>query len=170
MFQSILDSFHMPVVWGSHNNSDVYMNVGILDASTFNIADGPISATPIAPPTMFRALIDTGAQKTMISTNVINTLGLPPLGKILIGGVGPQSHYHNAYLFYVAFVMAMLQPGQTIAPSQQVQAVVNVANTPIYGAEIPLSSTGGQFDVLLGMDILSTGCLIVGNGIYSFSW
>ena len=160
----------MPVVWGNHNNSDIYLNVGILDASTFSLA-GPISATPIAAPTMFRALIDTGAQKTMISPNVINTLNLPPLGKILIGGVGPQAHYHNAYLFYVAFVMAVLQPGQTtIMPGQQMTAVVNISGNPIYGAEIPAAATGGQFDVLLGMDILSTGCLVVGSGIYSFAW
>jgi hypothetical protein len=160
----------MPVAWGNHNNSDIYINVGILDASTFNIASGPVSAIPIAAPQMFKALIDTGAQKTMISPNVINTLSLSPLGKILIGGVGPKAHYHNAYLFHVAFVMAMLQLGQTIVPGQQIQAVVNVAGAPIYGAEIGISSTAGQFDVLLGMDILSTGCLVVGNGIYSFSW
>ena len=92
----------MPVVWGAHNNSDIYINVGIIDASAINLASmAPVSATPIAPPSMFRALVDTGAQKTMISPNVISTLNLPPLGKILISGVGPSAHYHNAYLFHV---------------------------------------------------------------------
>jgi Aspartyl protease len=157
----------MPIVWGAHNNSDIYINVGIIDASAINLAStAPVSATPISPPSMFRALIDTGAQKTMISPNVISALNLPPLGKILISGVGPSAHYHNAYLFHVAFVMAIA--GAVPSSAGQVSAVINVLQTPIYGAEIP--STGGQFDVLLGMDVISGGQLVVGNGVFSFAW
>jgi hypothetical protein len=159
----------MPVHWGNHNNSDIFLNVGILDASSLNLGASPVvGSASIQPPIMFRALIDTGAQKTMISPNVITQLGLIPLGKMLISGVGPQAHYHNAYLFHVAFVTAVLQPGQTYAPGAQVPAVVNIMGDPIYGAEI--SSTGGHFDVLLGMDVISTGSLVVGNGIFSFAW
>jgi hypothetical protein len=117
---------------------------------------------------MFRALVDTGAQKTMISPNVIKTLSLPPLGKILISGVGPTAHFHNGYLFYVAFVMPVLVPGQVMVPGQQVPAIVNIHQDPVYGAEIP--STNGHFDVLLGMDIIATGQLVVGQGIFSFSY
>jgi hypothetical protein len=118
---------------------------------------------------MFRALVDTGAQKTMISTNVVTSLGLTPLGTIPIQGVGPNMNYHNAYLFHVAFVIPILTPGQTVIPGTQVQAIVHVLPIPIHGAEI--TSTGGLFDVLLGMDVICTGSLKVeGNGWFSFSF
>lgn len=160
----------MPVIWGNHNNSDIFLNVGIIDAVHMPSTNlNPLSAPPAIPtPRMFKALIDTGAQKTMISTNVIQVLGLNPLGKVLISGVGPTAHYHNAFLFYVAFVIAFLQPGQTLVVGTSVAAQVSINLNPIFGAEIP--STGGLFDVLLGMDVISTGQLVVGNGIYSFSF
>jgi hypothetical protein len=161
----------MAVIWGVHNNSDVFIDVGIIDASTGGLTPEP-SGLPhignIAAPQLFRALIDTGAQATMISPNVINTLGLSPVGKILISGVGPQAHYHNGYLFQVAFVIPVLPPGQAPAPGASIPALIHVNRNVIYGAEI--TSTGGRFDVLLGMDILSSGTLIVqGNGTYTWS-
>jgi hypothetical protein len=117
---------------------------------------------------MFTALIDTGAQVTMISTNVINTLGLRPLGKILISGVGPQATYHNSFLFHVAFTMAVLSPGQVVAPGSLIPAIIHVNRNVIYGAEI--TSTGGRFDVLLGMDVISIGSLVVQGGDWSYSF
>lgn len=104
----------------------------------------------------------------MISPNVINSLGLIPLGKILISGVGPTAHYHNGYMFHVGFVTPVTTPGQVLAPGATVPALVNVLKNPVYGAEI--SSTGGLFDVLLGMDVISAGLLVVGANIFSFSW
>src|SRR5258708_6230316 len=158
----------MTVVWGNHNNSDIFLNVGIIDAN--HLPSAPAHAAlgaSIPTPNMFRALIDTGAQKTMISTNVVNTLGLLPVGKILISGVGPTAHYHNGYLFAVAFITAVFTPGQILAPGTSVPALVS-AQGPVYGAEI--SSTGGLFDVLLGMDIIATGTLIVGPSIFSYAY
>lgn len=158
----------MPVLWGNHNNSDIFLNVGIIDANLLPpVPPGAALGAAIATPQMFKALIDTGAQKTMISTNVINTLGLMPLGKILISGVGPTAHYHNGYLFSVAFVTPVITPGQVIPAGTTIPAIVN-ATAPVYGAEI--SSTGGYFDVLLGMDVIATGTLIVGPGIFAFSY
>ena len=117
---------------------------------------------------MFRALVDTGAQKTMISTNVVTTLNLTPRGQIGVQGVGPSVTYHNGYLFHVGFTIPLLTPGQTIAPGTPMQFMAFVHPTPIYGAELP--ATIG-FDVLLGMDILSSGSLKVeGNGHFSFSF
>lgn len=158
----------MPCLWGTHNNSQVFIDVGIFDASTLNLAGAQPVGGNIAPPKMFKALIDTGAQKTMISTNVVTTLGMKSVGKIGIQGVGPNVHYHNGYLFHVAFVIALVTPGQIVSPGQQVNAVIYMQPTPIYGAEI--TSTGGVFDVLLGMDVIGTGSLkIEGNGTFSFS-
>jgi hypothetical protein len=161
----------MPVIWGVHNNSDVFIDVGIIDASTGGLTAQP-SGLPhlgnIPAPSIFRALIDTGAQVTMISPNVIKALGLIPLGKILISGVGPQAHHHNGYLFQVAFVIPVTPPGQVITPGTPVPVMITVNRNIIYGAEI--TTTGGRFDVLLGMDVISGGTLIVqGNGTYTWS-
>ncbi|MCX7362673.1 MAG: hypothetical protein NTV97_12560 [Alphaproteobacteria bacterium] len=114
----------------------------------------------------FKALIDTGAQRTMISPNVVSTLKLSAVGKIPIGGVGPTVHFHNACLFHVAFVVPPF--GQNLAPGQAVQSVAFILPQSIHGGEIP--NTGGRFDVLLGMDVISHGSLkIEGNGQFSFS-
>ena len=56
-----------------------------------------------------------------------------------------------------------VQGGTPIVP-----ALINVQKEPIYGAEI--SSTGGLFDVLLGMDVVTKGLLVVQSGQFSFSY
>jgi hypothetical protein len=162
----------MPCIWGQHNNSQVFLNVGIIDASTIN----PQSLTfgsQIPPPQMFKALVDTGAQRTMISTNVVRTLNLTPVGKIGISGVG-SSQYHNGYLFHVVFVTPMARiAGQVPTPGNPVPAVVHYQPMPIYGAELDPAMTlqTAGFDVLLGMDVICTGSLkIEGNGTFSFSF
>jgi hypothetical protein len=118
---------------------------------------------------MFTALIDTGAQATMISPNVAQTVGLSPIGQMPVQGVGHTITYHNAYLFHVCFVMPATTLGQPMLPGSTVNSIIFVLPTPIYGAEI--TSTGGAFDVLLGMDVISTGSLVVeGIGRYSFAF
>jgi hypothetical protein len=157
----------MPCLWGQHNNSQVFLTVGIIDATAINLtgagrfgASGPL-------PNMFQALIDTGAQSTMISTNVVRALNLMPIGKRPIQGVGHNVTYHNEYLFRVAFLFPVPTPGQIGVPSARATAAIYTSK-PIHGAE--LTFTGVGFDVLLGMDIISTGSLkIEGNGTFSFS-
>lgn len=51
----------MPVVWGPHNNSDIFFMVAIFDAATVAVQAPFLAAVPT--PLMFKALIDTGAQK-----------------------------------------------------------------------------------------------------------
>jgi len=159
----------MPVITGLHNNIDIFLTVGIIDADSIDVSDPTLQFSHISQPSLFKALIDTGAQKTMISPNVIRSLGLQPRGKMLVSGVGPRAHYHNAYLFHVAFVVPLIAPTQAMqAGTPSVPALINVQKDPIYGAEIP--ATGGLFDVLLGMDVLTTGLLVVQNGQFSFSY
>jgi hypothetical protein len=78
---------------------------------------------------MFQALLDTGAQRTMISTNVVNTLNLTPVGSIPIQGVGDKVSFHNGYLFHVAFVFPMTSPIPGAAPSRAIYSNLK----PIYG-------------------------------------
>src|ERR1700730_7300456 len=157
----------MPCLWGQHNNSQVFLTVGIIDSASVNITGTGRFGGSARPPNMFQALIDTVAQGTMISTNVVRTLNLTPIGKRPIQGVGPNITYHNEYLFRVGFLFPVFNPSQIGIPGAHAVNAIYTSK-PIHGAE--LSFTGLGFDVLLGMDIISTGSLkIEGNGTFSFS-
>lgn len=75
----------MPCLWGQHNKSQVFLSLLILDATnvTTNPAN-PLTGITLANLPSFAALIDTGAERTMISPNVVAKLGLNPIGKIPI--------------------------------------------------------------------------------------
>jgi hypothetical protein len=160
----------MPVLWGQHNGSQVFIQVGIIDASTFqgvSVVAGRQLPT-MQNPTLFTALIDTGAQVTMISPVVAQTLGLRPIGQMPVQGVGHAISHHNAYLFHVAFVLP-LPSGVAQVPGSGINTIIFVMPNPIYGAEI--TSTGGNFDVLLGMDVIASGSLKVEvSGHFSFAF
>jgi hypothetical protein len=85
------------------------LEVAIVDATI--VAAASTGGDPLPAPTaLFRALLDTGAQKTMISGNAVRTVGLNPIGKIPLQGIGPNITYHDGYLFHVAFTF-QLPPG-----------------------------------------------------------
>ncbi len=112
---------------------------------------------------MFKALVDTGAQSTMISKNAAQKIGLKPIGRVPIMGVGGVSN-HNNYLFQVGFVMQVADD----ETNQNIRQI-HVLQGQIEGAEMVIEGAG--FDVLLGMDVISTGSLAVeGSGTYSFSF
>lgn len=158
----------MPCVWLQHNKSQLFMNVTIIDAtkvtdllSSNNGNDAPKAGQK---PQMFKALVDTGAQSTMISKSAAKKIGLKPIGKVPIMGVGGVSN-HNNYLFHVGFVMQVPDDGG----ANQNILQMHVLQAQIQGAEMDL--VGAGFDVLLGMDVISTGSLAIeGSGTYSFSF
>ena len=150
----------MPCIWGKHDQSQVFVNVAIFDAGV----EERVTAKKIGdafPMHVFRALIDTGAQATCITSAAAEKVGLMPIGKVPIRGVSGLQ-YHNNYLFKVGFAFG------TIAPEENVRdAKVHIFAKPIEGAELNFSSS--KFDVLLGMDIISIGSLkIDGDGSFSF--
>src|SRR5260370_27895177 len=124
----------MPCVWGRHNNSQIFLDVAIVDATSVAAASSVGGALPM-PTTLFRALLDTGAQKTMISTNVVSRVGLNPIGKIPLQGIGPNITYHEGYLFHVAFTFP-LPPGLVTATPGSAQTHTFIYGIPIYGAEL----------------------------------
>lgn len=110
---------------------------------------------------VFKALIDTGAQATCITSNAAAKVGLLPIGKVPIRGVSGLQ-YHNNYLFKVGFAFGAVDEQNALRAAN-----VHVFDKLIEGAELNFSSS--QFDVLLGMDIISSGSLkIEGDGTYSF--
>jgi predicted aspartyl protease len=108
----------------------------------------------------FRALIDTGATRTMIATRVVERLGLQQVNKIEVSGLGGSS-WRRAYLFHVAFYATPPVDANDIS-------TIHICPKEINGGELSDEHT---FDVLLGMDVLTTGNLRVdkdGTFIFSF--
>jgi hypothetical protein len=98
---------------------------------------------------------------------------MQPVGILPMQGVGGVQH-HNSYLFMIGFPFA-LPPGTTLpanlGPPAQGQATVqlHVLQKVIQGCAF--SGLNAPFQVILGMDVISTGSLIVqGDGTYSFSF
>ncbi len=102
---------------------------------------------PTIPPPSFMALIDTGASHTAITSKVINQLNLNPIGKQPVGGVhGMQPT--NLYSFQVGIPF----PTGPVTAGGLVNA--NVVAFPVSGTEF---ISGGNFDVLLGRDVICQG-------------
>ena len=159
----------MPSIQGRHGGHSAVIRVAIYDAAKYN--QHRQSNEPLfrgAQP--FRTLIDTGATTTMISPNVVSALNLQAVGKVRMHSMAGDT-YRRAYLFHVAFYVAPYQ--------QYVQTDNDGAYDPgisrtlvckklITGGELPPATT---FDVLLGMDVISTGNLTMRcDGMFSFDF
>ncbi len=152
----------MPCIWGQHNKSQLFLDLTVVPA---NLLPSILQPAPGQAPhnlQVFKALIDTGAQATCITANVAAAIGLIPLGKKTVSGVG-GTQSHNYYLFNIGFPMGVLGPNNILSGQ-----VFFFANS-IQGVE--LAMTGSGFDVLLGMDVIGSGSLAVeGSGTFSFSF
>jgi len=150
----------MPCIWGKHDQSQAFVNVAIFDAGVVE----RISASKLGNDFqmhVFRALIDTGAQSTCITSSAAAKVGLVPVGKVPIQGVSGLQ-YHNNYLFKVGFAFGTVDESKTVQTAK-----VHVFAKPIEGAELNFSNS--KFDVLLGMDVICMGSLkIDGDGSFSF--
>jgi hypothetical protein len=152
----------MPCIWGQHNGKQLFLLVVILPENA------PVApASPIGVP----ALIDTGATTSGIASTLAAQLQMQPIGLVSIQGVGGVQQ-HNSYLFKVAFPFALtppLPPGHPPPQPGQMAAQLFVSDTIIQGCEFHAGNA--PFQVILGMDVLSTGSLVVqGNGTFSFSF
>lgn len=152
----------MPDIVGSHNGSQVFVPVVLLPVHRF---DGP-DPEQLSRPGMMQvvnALVDTGAQSTCITPSVADRLRLEPLGSVRVHGVG-GSKLHMTYLFQVGLVE--LQRNELGHESPRFHMV----DREITGAEFDCGPDA-NFDVLLGMDLLSIGTLTIANtGRYKFSF
>jgi hypothetical protein len=157
----------MPVAWARHDKRQIFLNVAIVDAAVMQSVQGGVALIPHVE--MFKALIDTGATSTCITRETAAKISLTPVGKVAVQGVAGIQH-HNNYLFYVGFLV-QLGPGSIVPagiPANASAGELHLMPTPIQGAEI---NSGGAFDVLLGMDVISTGSLkIEGDGTFSWAW
>ncbi|MGU9962757.1 MAG: retroviral-like aspartic protease family protein [Candidatus Halichondribacter symbioticus] len=162
----------MPCIWQKHNKRQAFIDVVVASEETaLAIWQGLDSPMDIKP---YKALVDTGAARTCITKRVADELGLPSAGMRPVNGVSGTS-VHQFYTFHVGFVVSAPDTGfseidspETKNPPQDFSDT-HINNRIIRGAELIMPDSG--FDVLLGMDILSTGSLAIeGNGTFSFSF
>lgn len=164
----------MPCIWGRHNGSQVFCALSVLPPQPApGLGGAPEGAPYVGPSALVNALVDTGATTTGITSRLAAQLQLQPVGKVPIQGVGGVQH-HNSYLFMVAFPF-LLPPGSPLAAGLpppapgQVQTQIHVLDKVIQGCEFHGGSA--NFQIIMGMDILSTGSLVIqGDGSFSFSF
>ena len=96
----------------------------------------------------------------MFRTVGITRLGLQIVNKIAFSGLGGLT-WRPAYLFQVAFYVS--------PPSEDASAInkIYVCKRVINGGELSDDTT---FDVLLGMDVLTTGTLVLDKEKFKFSF
>jgi hypothetical protein len=147
----------MPLIRGRHNGRAAVATVAIVDAAKYKEhkqSDNPVFQGAVP----FRALIDTGATRTMIASRVVVRLGLQQVNKIEFSGLG-GSVWRPGYLFHVGFYTS--PPANSAEISR-----IRVLKREINGGELLDEHT---FDVLLGMDVLTTGNLHIGkDGTFRF--
>ncbi len=157
----------MPCIWQTHNKQQAFIDVVVASKETVTAIEQGMDSPMVIKP--YKALVDTGAMGTCITKKVADELGLVSSGSFSIMGVSGAS-VHEFYVFHVGFVIALpnTDSPETKNPPQDF-ADTHINNRIIDGAELILPDSG--FDVLLGMDILSTGSLAIeGNGTFSFSF
>ena len=111
---------------------------------------------------VLNALIDTGAGVTSITRKAALKLKLEPSGIMGVQGFGGPN-YHNFYIFKIGFVD--LQKDELGYQTPQ----FHLLDKEIEGPEFDCGDA--DFDVLLGMDILSIGTLTVAHtGNFKFSY
>lgn len=153
----------MPGIVGSHNCSQVFCSVVLLSVERFEDSLDPQRLSKFPNLQVLKALIDTGAQGTSITLQAAEKLGLEPTGMIRVHGFGGAKN-HNCYLFKVGFVDLQQSEFGLQSP------VFHVVDREIRGAEFDCGPEA-DFDVLLGMDVLSIGTLTVSHtGKYKFSF
>ncbi len=149
----------MPSIQGNHNGRAAIVTIAIIDAANYEnhkASDDRVLKGAIP----FRALIDTGATRTMIATRVVKRLNLGLVNKLDFAGLGGVSR-RNGYLFHVAFYA--LPPSSASEVSN-----IHIFTKVINGGELSDEYT---FDVLLGMDVLTSGNLRIDKvGTFEFSF
>ena len=153
----------MPDIAGLHNCSQVFVPVVLLPVERFEDTLDPQWVGKPSNLQVLDALIDTGAQATSITEKAAKKLDLEPDGFMPVHGINGPS-YQPSYIFKIGFVdlQANLLGFQ--------QPMIHMLDKEIVGPEFDCGA-GADFDVLLGMDVLSIGTLTVSNtGQFRFTF
>ena len=103
--------------------------------------------------TLFRALLDTGAQRTCITKNVVEKLGMEPVSWSKITGVGGEVDCPE-YMVDIVISVAESKIVQDNDGNNQSQ-VQSVFGKGFQNTSVAMLDGNHQFDVLLGMDLIT---------------
>jgi hypothetical protein len=148
----------MPFIQGKHDGRAAITRVAIIDAARYREYK-QFRQIAIKGAKPYSALIDTGATSTMITSRVVQELNLQPVGKLPYHGLDGLTD-KIGYLFHLAFYdssesfLPIFDDGDQHITSADNNRTIHVCTKPVIGAEL---ETLPSFDVLLGMDILTTG-------------
>ena len=109
--------------------------------------------------TELRGLFDTGATRTLVTSNAVRASGLVPEGTLDVRGVNSAAHL-AAVALQVGFM-----PEEGIAPyvlDAPLRAAVNRPPTDPNAAD--------SYDVLIGMDVIERGVLTVDGPAGTFAF
>ena len=155
----------MPLISGRHDGRSAIVPVAIIDAASY-AQHKRLEHPYLANSARFDALIDTGATTTMISSRVVQTLGLRPINRLAYRGLG-GSTWRAGYLFHLAFFDGVVHLDDPVADRSNAMNRLRVGTKVINGGEL----TEVSFDVLIGMDMISTGTLTISlDGTFSFAF
>ncbi|MSP03157.1 MAG: hypothetical protein EXR07_19235 [Acetobacteraceae bacterium] len=148
----------MPSIQGKHNGRAAIVTLAIIDAANYrnHRASGQQVLKGAVP---FQALIDTGATKTMIATRVVTRLNLQLVNKLDFVAMGGISR-GNGYLFHVGFY-------QSPPVSETETSNMRVFTRAINGGELSDENT---FDVVPGMDVITSGRLSIDKDTFRFTF
>ncbi|BAV65209.1 pepsin/retropepsin-like aspartic protease family protein [Sphingobium cloacae] len=160
MSQSIWGSIPMLVARGRIENRQAIVRIGFQPFALEAMDLRPASATLEIPVHEYRALIDTGAQRTCLSKSVIAQENLKAHGKLPIQNVhGIKRHY--LYLVQIGFFCERV-----------VSLNDTLGQSTYYGTPNPTEiidiADNHRFDAIIGMDFLSLfGFQIERDGSFS---
>lgn len=152
----------MPDIVGRHNGRQVFTPVVLFPVETFEETIDPTRLSDFPRHQVLRALIDTGATGTCITEAAAKKLSLEPSGVVGVQGVN-GADYHPSYIFKLGFVD--LQADELGYQNPK----FDLFEDEIEGPRFDCGSS--DFDVLLGMDVLSKGTLTISKmGTFKFSY
>lgn len=155
----------MHYIAGRHHGRAAYVQVAILEAAKY--VEHKQSQNPVFyGARSWRALIDTGATSTMVTRGLASALDLQPATKLPYRNKDGLI-WTTAYLFHVAFFGPRLSLGhESPEDGESLVDRLRVLKKVITGGEI---EDQGSFDVLLGMDVITTGQLTIkADGTFDF--
>lgn len=98
----------------------------------------------------YRALVDTGAQRTVVSRAVIRQLGLLRTGHMEFGGLhGPRTH--SRYLASIGIWARRLGPTEARVDLQDCELTLFTVEPPF---EVVDMADNANFELILGFDVL----------------
>lgn len=157
----------MPSCWLKHNGQHVIQHVGVATPEFARDLKAGSAATSVGKRGIYLALYDTGANHTCVSPKIVEELSLPIKSRKLVSGVTGISE-ENVYRFHIGFTtIAIEQSDQELRISD-----FHLFDSPVTGQSLTANSAlWKEFDVILGMDVLSQGILTINsNGTGSFSF